>query len=251
MIISELRHKNKRTGFTLIEVQIGMVLLVLIMGLLFGALHLASKSWQTGQAYNEMNEDKRLVAEFLRRQISQITPLFWSDVKSSALIFRGESDSMMFVGRLPANRNVGELSLMKLISKIGATDDAGKRLELGYGKLDPDLSPFNSREKQLKYTLVLEQIKDIQFQYFGQQKSRLDSEPPEWSDSWSSKKILPQLIKCQIILMKGKQWPEMIFPLHADDTSRFRQFILRASTNIESNTQQSLNDEARDIKELF
>ncbi len=243
--------KLKTGGFTLVEIQIALVLLVLIMGLLFGALHLAARSWRTGQAQNELIEEKRLVAEFLRRQISQITPMFWSDNRGSDLIFRGNEDSMLYVGKLPANRNNGGLSLLELITRENFSDGSSKRLELGYGNLSTDHTPFDTRDERLKHTLVLDQIKDIHFQYFGKQK--VSTRTSEWSDSWQSKKLLPRLIKCQITLANGDEWPEMILPTYVDNTSGFRQFILQASLNnrIHPNNKAPSNNSDQGIEELF
>ena len=240
------RTSNTDRGFTLVEIQIALVLLVLIMGLLFGALHVASRSWKTGQEQNEQIEEKRLVAEFLRRQISQITPLFWTDSRGSDLIFRGNSDAMLFVGKLPTNHNADELSLLELITR---EDQTGKRLELGYGRLSPDQTPFDTRNDQLEHTVVLDQIKEIRFQYYGTQK--IGARTPEWSDRWESRKLLPRMIKCQITLIAGEQWPEMLFPVHVDNSSGFRQFVLQASKNGQSIRNLPTGNQEQDIENLF
>ncbi len=245
MFINRKVSRHKLQGFTLLEIQIALVLLVLIMGVLFSALHLASKSWRVGQAQNEMIEEKRLVAEFLRAQISQITPLYWTDTRGSALIFRGSAESIRYVGKLPANRSSKTLSLMELIL---IEDTTKRRLELGYGRLDPNHSPFTSNDGEMKHTLVLDQIKQLKFEYYGQQK--LGSGSPEWSEHWESKKQLPQLIKCQITLLNNKQWPEMFFPIHTMSTNGFQQFILQASTK-HHRTGSTINNRGPDIEALF
>jgi len=245
-VLANPHASRPERGFTLIEIQIALVLLVLIMGLLFVAMHVASKSWKIGQEQNEQIEEKRLVTEFLRRQFSQITPLFWTDTRGSDLIFRGNSDSLLFVGKLPANRNIDELSLLELITR---KDQSGTRLELGYGRLSPDQTPFDTRNDRLKHTLVLDQIKEIHFQYFGSQE--IGARTSEWSDHWESRKLLPRLIKCQITLVNDEQWPEMLFPVHIDDNSGFRQFILQASKNKQSFRNPPSGNQGQDIEDLF
>ncbi len=240
---------QKISGFTLVEIQIALILLVMIMGLLFGALYMASKSWKVGQAQNELTEEKRLVAEFLRRQFSQITPLSWQDNRGSALIFRGHSDAVLYVGKLPANRSTGGLSLLELITR---DDESSKRLELGYERLDPDQTPFDTTDETMKHTLVLDQIKTIQFQYFGQQK--FGSDPAEWSDQWEANKRLPKLIKCQITMTSDESWPEMIFPIHTNSSNGLRQLTLQASQGrfARDDTEPRLpEDVEQDIEELF
>ena len=222
--------KQKIHGFTLIEIQIALLLLVLIMGLMFGALYMGSKSWKKGQAQNELIEEKRLVSEFLRKQISQIIPILWTNNRGSDLVFRGNPDSMLFVGRLPANRLSGLPSLLQIVTK---KDDTGIRLEFGYSTLTPDQTPFDTRGDRMQTTPLLDKIDSIDFQYFGQQ--RPGTKPPQWYPNWESRKLLPRLIKCQISLTDGAVWPEMIFPLHVDNTSSFRQFFLQESRNYQFN----------------
>lgn len=233
-------------GFTLLEIQISLVLLVLIMGLLFSALHLASKSWKIGLVQNEITEEKRIVAEFLRRQLSQVTPLFWSGTRGLSLIFEGESDSILFIGKLPANRNIDQLSLLQLIARKRANHQS---LELGYGSLSADSSPLDNTAEKLNYTLVLDQIKEISFQYFGQQSQ---SKVKEWSAQWKNNQKLPQLIKCQITMKTEQKWPEILIPLRVDNNRSFKQFILQAIPNRSSQaTSLDIEIGEHDIEELF
>ncbi len=217
-----LNRKNNH-GFTLVEIQIALLLLVLIMGILFGALHLASKSWKTGQIQNELVEEQRLVAEFMRKQFSQVMPILWITSRGSDLIFRGNEDSMLYVSILPANRLSGLPSLLQLVK-------SNNKLEFGYSLLTPDQVPFDTRDRMNK-TQVMDDIEEIKFQYFG--KKNKGSKSPAWYSSWESKRKLPKLIKCQISLANGKKWPEMIFPLHIDDPTGFRQFFLQESRSYE------------------
>ncbi|MFK8068604.1 MAG: hypothetical protein AB8D52_10180 [Gammaproteobacteria bacterium] len=215
--------KKSSYGFTLIEIQIALLLLVLIMGILFGALHLASKSWKIGQVQNEMIEEQRLVVEFMRKQFSQIMPILWITSRGSDLIFRGNEDSLLYVSILPANRLSGLPSLLQL-RKIN------NKLEFGYRLLTPDKTPFDTRERMDK-TQVIDRIEKIKFEYFG--KKNKGSKPPEWYSTWESKRKLPRLIKCQITFADGNKWPEMIFPLHIDDPTGYRQFFLEESRSYE------------------
>jgi len=220
--------KRKNYGFTLIEIQIALLLLVMIMGLLFGALHMASRSWKTGQALNEKIEEKRLVAEFLRKQINQIIPILWVDGNGSDLIFRGEPGAMLFVGKLPANRLSGLPSLLQL----NTTDE--ETIEFGYAPLTPDKTPFDTRNDRMLSTVLANNIKSIKFQYFG--RLNKGSKPSEWYESWASRKLLPRLIKCQITSTDDDVWPEMTFPIHIDNTSGFRQFFLQESVSYQYNS---------------
>lgn len=217
---------SRSKGFTLVEVLIALVLLTLIMSLLFGALHLATKSWRAGAAHNNKIEEKRLVGEYLRTQLSQIVPLIWTDPRGGKVIFEGEEDRIRFVGSLPINRKTGKLSLLEMFVE---EKDGGKQLSLAYQDLSPDRSPFDEFDDDIGQTLVLDQIEEVSFQYFGRMKA--STQPPEWFDKWDSRNLLPMLIKCQITLSDGEQWPALSIPMMVDNVRGLRQFVLQASAS--------------------
>lgn len=250
LLSSQLTSRSR--GFTLLEIQIGLVLLVLIMGLLFSTLHLASKSWKTGLAKNDITEETRLVSEYLRRQLSQITPLFWSGTRGLDLIFKGQSDSILFVGKLPANRNTDQLSLLNLKVKSEAEV---KSLVLGYDRLSTDYSPLTNASDKFEYTQVLEQVKSIEFSYYGQHQTR--SKQLAWAGQWNNTRQLPKLIKCQIVMQTGVIWPELLIPVRVDNNRSFKQFILQAApkrngrNNLDASNNSNNEMAEHDIDELF
>ncbi len=219
------RNVNTRTnGFTLVEIQIAILLLVLILGLVFAAFHLGLRSWKAGHSYNREIEEKRLVSDFLRRQFSQTIPILWIDGQGMNLVFRGKKDAILFVGRLPGNKLNSIPALLQLVTR---QKDGDRFLEFGYASLTPDKTPFDTTGNRMQTVTLIENIAEIHFQYFGRQSQGL--KPPTWHDSWNSRKLLPRMIKCKITLKDGSHWPEMILPLHVDDPSSFRQFFLQKS----------------------
>mgnify|MGYP000517628363 CR=1 FL=1 len=61
----------KTRGFTLLEMLIALTLMGLLFTALFSAFYTLSRSWDAADSRISQTEDRRLIAEFLRRQLSQ------------------------------------------------------------------------------------------------------------------------------------------------------------------------------------
>ncbi len=132
---------KKNTGFTLIEIIIAMTLLSLILVLLFSTIFTANKSWQSTERKISHNDETRIVAQFIQRQITQMTPLLWFDNNKRKLLFSGTNNEISFTITLPAHRGGGGVQLVTL--KINNTDDKN-HLDLYYRHASGDVFPFEN-----------------------------------------------------------------------------------------------------------
>ena len=62
------------SGFTLIEVLLGMSLLSLILVLLFSTVFTANRSWASTERRIAQNDELRLVAAFIQTRLAQQSP---------------------------------------------------------------------------------------------------------------------------------------------------------------------------------
>ena len=216
---------KKITGFTLIEVIIAMTILSLILVLLFSTIFTANKSWRITEQKISQNDELRLVGHFIRRQISQNIPLMWIDQKDQKLIFEGKDNELNFTSTLPAHRGGGGVQLITL--KVNQTDEL-HHLDLYYRHASPDDSPFDKMD-DIETVTLLENIKNIEFSYFGQEKI---DEDPVWRDEWQNNELLPMLISLKIhTIDESNNWPEIKIPLHSNFNKGQPQFILRKTKN--------------------
>lgn len=193
---------KKTSGFTLLELLIAMTLLGFILTLLFGGLRLGSRSWDAGDARGEKTTHLTLLQEFLRRELSQVTPYFWKNKANADLAFIGEPNSLMMVAPLAVHLAPGGLFL------LGLNPDDGK-LVMRQAIPDADSADFSALDDAEKIVLA-DHVEDVAFAYYGAETKDAD---PQWTDHWKSQDTpqrLPYLIRVRITFDDGQVWPDLI-----------------------------------------
>lgn len=195
-------NRSKSSGFTLIEMLVGLVLFSFILVMLYSGLFSLGKSFAAGTQQTTANDDARLTMSFLRKCISQTAPLIDADTRSA--LFSGEQHSLVFVSSLPARLGGERLYLIRLQNDISTS---ATRLQLYF---QPLISGYLVNENQSVEPLF-DDIKTINFSYFG--KKQLSDEP-SWHKSWTQERQLPQLIKLTIESSKpNKKWSPLLFSI--------------------------------------
>lgn len=190
-------------GFTLIEIQIAVALLVLIMLLGYGALHFAGRSWQALDRAAEDIETQRLIARFLRRQLEQAIPIVLVKNGERQLVFHGGRDELRFVGRLPDHRGFG----LHVIQLSYRRND----LLLNYRPLI-DESSITTAFKADAGRILLTNIDKLVFSYYGGENK---GELPRWQDEWRNKEQPPLLVRVNIETTDHSDWPVMTVTYYA------------------------------------
>ena len=184
-------------GFTLIEALVAVSLFALILTIVFGSLHLASRGWETVTRIADTNEDLRLGLAFLRREIEQTVPLVFSSGKNTRLLFDGENERIQFVSPLPAHGGGAALHLLELSTL--RTDRGERDLKLVYRPvraLREFPVPDDMNAADADRVTVLEGTGDVRFSYYG--RARPD-EQAQWHDSWRGKSRLPELVRLAVM----------------------------------------------------
>jgi len=209
------------SGFTLVEILIGLTLLSLIMLLLFSSLHTAGKSWSSGEAKITRTDELRLASNFIRQRLSQTVPIIRISKNERRIAFKGTGDEINFVAPLPAHRGGGGLYLLTL--KLD-NDREQQHLVLHYQLALPEQQTFNitSPEKN-EPTILAGNINQIKFDYFG--STGID-EAPRWLDHWNVPDQLPQMIRVKLSpadLQNG--WPEILIGMQTQAVNGQPQFF--------------------------
>jgi len=208
------RHR----GFTLLEVLVAMVIMAVIMTTAFGALRLGGRSWEAGVARATDNERFRAVAGLMRRQLSQIIPMSWPDVKKKRIAFEGASDQLRFVSPAPQQYRQAGLFEYGLSAQRDGPDT---NLILSFIPFNPDAEAFQrpARNQQL---LLVAGLQRVSFDYFGspgnaRTRARTSRQPPGWQPSWPADATrFPDLIRVRMEVNEGQQpWPDLYLALHA------------------------------------
>lgn len=189
------------TGFTLIEVLVGLTLLGLILTMVFSALYTTSQSWQAGDNQANTNDAHRLGLDFIHREIRQAVPVFYLEKDDNRLLFNGERESLQFVSRLPAHRGGSDLYLAAL-----ELDKENQALRFSYRLLQIDPGSFTLDDEHSKHKNILRPISAIELTYYGRESP---NEEPSWHDTWEEREQMPQLVRLKILSAGADKWPEL------------------------------------------
>ena len=195
-------------GFTLIEVLLAISLLSLILLLLFSALFSANRSWAATERRIAQNDELRLVAEFIQRQLAAQSPLFWAGQDDTDLLFSGASDELHFTAGLPAHRGGGGAEALTLkVSRAGGE----RQLALYFQPVGAEQRPFANQHGAERVVLLASTAR-IELAYYGREEIEGQS---TWRAEWRHAELLPALIGLTVYPATGRAWPQMIIPLHA------------------------------------
>lgn len=103
-------QRDSSPGFTLVELQVALLLVSLIAVLMIGALRVSTQTWDKVTAKQDIAEHRLLVANLLRKQLGNMR-FFRVRIESGELIssFMGDGESLHFVAPYPSFRNDGTL----------------------------------------------------------------------------------------------------------------------------------------------
>lgn len=193
-------------GFTLLELLIGMVLLGLLLTLLFGGLRLGTRSWDSGDKRADDSAQLRAIQGFMRRELSQVFSLRWKNEADTRLAFVGAPDTLEFVAPLPVQVGGGGLYLLGLELEKG---EEGQRLIMKRVLSNPAAKDFTGLEQGEKSVLA-DHIEKMTISYFG---AATPESEPGWQEKWDDPQRLPLLVRIQVKLSDGRDWPDLAVPL--------------------------------------
>jgi general secretion pathway protein J len=199
-------------GFTLVEIQIALLLLLLIMGVLMGSLHLVSKTASAAETLAQRNADLRIVSRLLKQQLAGVVPLRALEEAQTKVIFKGESAAVYFVGYLPEYVVKGGPWLLHLYQ-----DQA--QLVLGYRVIDSQRSIRDHYQDDYETVVLLDDVKKVSFDYF-------DDETASWKSSWDELEAIPAAIKV-VIEQTGFKWPELVSMIETKDAVQSPFHVLK------------------------
>lgn len=95
-------------GFTLLELLVALTLLGAMLILIYSALNIGLRAWDTGEKRVTEASHQRVVQSFLRRELSQVFPVRWRGIPESKIAFEGAKDEIKFVSMLTLGAAVRE-----------------------------------------------------------------------------------------------------------------------------------------------
>lgn len=218
-------------GFTLVELQIAIVIMAMISLLLLGALRLTSQTWSKVSARQDAAEQQFLLSQLLRRHLSNAR-FFKIRLGSGEAVdsFMGGQDYLHYVAPFPRFMNDGELYWWTL--KIAWDENHQQEVLL------LDYQAFNSSasvawdgdaniiiEGQQSQRLVLEpDIDHLALSYYGDITRDISGaasgEEEAWYEEWPagdlSVSAVPHLLSVKVARDEPdvyQLWPEIVLGL--------------------------------------
>ncbi|MCK5828732.1 MAG: prepilin-type N-terminal cleavage/methylation domain-containing protein [Methylococcales bacterium] len=203
--------RSKPNGFTLIEVLIGMSLLSVMMLLLFASLRICVQNWNAGEKKITQVSQAAIVQNFFQNKLHSTLPLEADFFEEKQFSFQGNQMQMQFVAPMAAS--VGRLGVQLFtLSLEEGTDDTGSELKVNIRPFFPK-SEDESEEWEEESIVILKNIQDLRFSYYGSDEDISDA---EWQEEWIEKSNLPKLVSIDIELTNGEIWPQVVVALKID-----------------------------------
>ncbi len=205
-----------------------MTLFALITTLMFNGIRVAARSFDAAEAHIDRSEQTRLSEAFLRRELTQTTPMIFpaADRHPAALAFRGEPDSLVFASILPAHRGVGGVFLLNLEVRGEAPEMS---LVASYRLFNPSQRELPTADKDEKQSVaLLEHLSKAAWSYYGQSAPAARNAPTAqgaftWDERWRNAQLLPRLVRLRAA---GTELPgpvDWVFPIHVQVDPRLSQ----------------------------
>ncbi len=192
---------KQQKGFTLLETLIALVLMSLLIMALFGGFRAGLRSWQAAEQHVAWVEEPRQLSALLYRHLSQFVPVTTGWYRTgAAYLFAADPDRLLYVA--PLAMSVGdEPYVFELVS--------GHNGQLGlWARFAPLVQNEGITYQELLNDVEYVQVSDnvsAQFSYFFQ---------GAWVDSLPEGQ-LPALVKVNLQINSGQDWPSLVFALHA------------------------------------
>lgn len=210
-----LPSNRSERGFTLLELLVAMSLLSIIMIGLESALSTMAQTESKIDQRLERLDEIRVARAFLQQTLSRVsgTSIDAPGATGKTIVpFVATSDSLIWVGILPARANVGGLHFFRLVMKEA---DTVNELVLQFSPWKPDITwpDWSSSESRV----LLRDIKQISIQAKGLLPEGYNPEqgwPTGWQSGWPITDSLPEQVRLGVVDAQG-EWPEWNITLRA------------------------------------
>ena len=190
-----ISRRQAERGFTLLEMLVVIMIMVLIGTLASGGLRMGNQVWAKTQSNARQMRETVAIHSFLVRLVEGAQVIHMRDgSRTPPVFFDGTSDRLQFAARLPSHLAGGTLQHVDLRILNGA---AGKDLVLFWQPLGRQRPDFASRERAQKETLV-SGLATASFAYSGNATE---------TSQWRQAQALPETVSLRATFADDTAWP--------------------------------------------
>ena len=200
------------TGFTLLEMLVGLTLLGVLLILVYSALNLGLRAWDAGEKQVSDASHQRIVQSFLRRELGQVFPVRWRGIVESKIAFEGGKQDIKYVTTLNLGAAIKEGGLQWAHLYLADDEREGVRRKSLFLKREAfDLLAKDwTGLDDAKPTRLVEGVKELEISYLG---SENDTTDPKWTGEWNNPARVPLAIKISIKTDLGREVPDLVVAL--------------------------------------
>ncbi len=178
-----MKKKNKKCekeGFTLLELIVAMTILSLVALMIGNGFRLGLDAWEKGEKETDATQRMRVLSGLLSQQIKSLYPYEMEIEDEMVVLFKGESDSVMFVTTL-TDSSYGGFKWVRYSYK----DD---NLLYKEGLLpDKELMKKIADDEEI----IDSNIEEVKFRYYSPDEG-------EWKETWDFGEELPGSMSIKI-----------------------------------------------------
>lgn len=206
--------KHRDTGFTLIEVLAALALLALLLVGVYSGVRTATHSVRSGSAAIERLDRVRSAQQFLRRELAQaMAQPIGHDANGDSLYFKGGAHELQFVAPLPGYLGKLGPQVQTLALVPNGKADGSQRLEISFAQPSFDGQPGKVIGKPV---VLLDDVRQGSFSFRGRDPQ---GRVGDWGTTWPDGRLLPSLVRIELLLAGTDYWPELQAPLRVDPTA--------------------------------
>jgi general secretion pathway protein J len=177
---------NSRMGFTLIELTISIAIISILVLIIFGAMRLGYRSFDSGEKKIESYERLRASLNIIDSQIQSEIPLTYFDEDGNRkYYFEGNRESMQFT----TNYSIwgGDKGYVIATYKVEPGDNGKQILYASENIIGIDFK---------RDTKLFDSFETIYFEYFFKDPAE---EEGKWVDQWTDDVNIPEKIKLHLV----------------------------------------------------
>ena len=205
-------------AFTLLELQIALLLMVLLFVTLFSVLRLARNSWVTAERRGSALDEQRGASELLRGLLLRSIPVaVAAGGKAPHWLLRGDADCLQFVAPLPAHRGSTGLYYLTL---GWVKEDVTGTLRMHYRPLDTELAGSAIQDAGGNSEGAVITIMEKVTGHFAYQGTTRDGATEQvqggWETDWATSTTSPpRLLRVRLLRHQENDSPtDWILPLY-------------------------------------
>jgi prepilin-type N-terminal cleavage/methylation domain-containing protein len=186
------------SGFTLVELLVSLLLLVIMLALINGALRFGRRAWETNDQI-ERAQSLTAFRNLLAQRLTETLPLLsWDDSGVPQPSFHGAPDQITFLTSMTGRNGMAAGLFSTSLKLLDGSGLAAGRLSLEFVAVAAANAPGTGSQPPV----LLDNVAQLAIRYYGTPEGAAE---PKWLDEWRQPTILPMLVAVDVQFAPGDQ----------------------------------------------